>query len=109
MNASFLNAAVCILCKGGHENGLQYVHDGMMGDPIWEIWKAVHIPLFRIVDFEHFIWGSGIGFIQHHFLQGVKILLPPGVVMLHAVLIKLSFSRFIISQLEVLQAANGLV
>ncbi len=55
MNAFALYAAVCVGGEYGAPDGLQYVHDGVVDDPVRVVWEAVDVAFLWCVYFKDVI------------------------------------------------------
>lgn len=67
--ATPLNAAERIIGEHGIPYGFQYVHDGMVHDPVREIGQPVNHPFLRLVNREHLISGCPESPIQQGVMQ----------------------------------------
>ena len=108
VDPAILYAAVSICCKIGHEYRLQYIHDGMMHDPVWVVWKTVNLSFLWLIHLESHVLGSPERSRQNILVKLLNIGLPVTVMHFNSVLTGFTFSGYDISQFKVLDAYNFL-
>lgn len=52
MDAPSFYAGIGVGCKLSHENRLQDVHNGMVRDPVGEVWQSVYLSLLGLIYFK---------------------------------------------------------
>lgn len=109
MNASSFNATICVFCEDRYEYGFQYVHYGMMYNPVWIVWKLVYFPFFRVEYFERFVLRCFEVPILQKFMKFSEIFIPIPSVPYYSVHHWFSFACFCVGEVKIFNVANFLV
>ena len=103
MDATVLDARICVAIEHGHPYRFKDVHYRMMQDSVGKVWQLIDLPLLWFKNRENVIFRCLECSVFQTLMQCKNVGIPVLVVLLHSIGMQLALAGFLVRKFQVLQ------